>query len=263
MTSSTVPALEKNYSDVSSQPIEQLSYCSLFWRQGKLLVKSPGQQQQPHLPCLEQPELLVECLKKSSVSLVLIDPNLGESKLNFWADACKKAHKHIYISIPSPDKHFQKNTDSWKWLKYSFEWLITLIFLVVISPVMLGIIFLMYFSLPGSLFTYEWHVGNRGRLFQLIKFRTTRENAREGYNDLDVSTLGSWMRKYGLDRLPQLFNVIRGDLNLSGRSSLNLKDLIWLNLEGQKQLHQVPGILALWQLKTRFKLLPHLNSPAL
>jgi lipopolysaccharide/colanic/teichoic acid biosynthesis glycosyltransferase len=259
MTSSTIPALENHYSVTPSQPIEQSSYCSLFWRQGKLLVKSPGQQKQPYLASLHTSDLLVECLKNSPVNLVLIDPKLGDSKLFFWADACKKAHKPMYISIPSRGEQSQKHPNSWKWLKRSFEWLIALMFLVVAAPVMLGIMLLMHFYLPGSLFSYEWHVGNRGRLFQLIKFRTVRE----GQDDLSASTLGRLMRKYGLDNLPQLFNVIRGDMNLTGRRSFHLKDAMWLNLEGQRHLNQVPGIGALWQLKAKVKLLPRLDSPAL
>lgn len=259
MTSSIIPALENHYSVIHSEPIEQLPYCTLIWRQGKLLVKSQGRENQPYLPALDKPELLVECLKKSSVSLVLIDSKLGESKLNFWANACKQANKPIYISIPSVDKRSQKNVNSWKWLKYAFDSLIALILLGLLSPIMLGITLLMYFYLPGSLFNYEWHVGDKGRLFRLIKFRTIPE----GQDEWSTSVLGSLMRKYNLDSLPQLVNVIRGDMNLIGRGSWTLTDVVRLSLEGQRQLNKVPGIASFWQIKAIAKLLPHLDSQAL
>lgn len=259
MKSSIVPVLENNYSFIHPQPMEQPPYCTLIWRQGKLLVKSPGQQKQPYLPSLDTPELLVECLKKSSVDLVLIDPKLGESKLTFWANACSQAHKPIYLSIPSIDKRAQKNIDGGKWLKSAFEWVIALISLVIAMPMMLGIALLMHVYLPGSLFNYEWHVGDRGRLFRLIKFRTIPE----GQDEWNTSILGLWMCKSGLDHLPQLINVLRGEMNLTGRRSWTLKDSIRLNLEGQRQLNKIPGIAGLWQMKASAKLLHHLDSQAL
>jgi lipopolysaccharide/colanic/teichoic acid biosynthesis glycosyltransferase len=259
MTSSLIPTLENHYSAMHSQPMEQSPYCTIIWRQGKLLVKSPGQQKQPYLPSLDTPKLLEECLKKSSVDLVVIDPKLGESKLNFWANACEQARKPIYLSIPSVDKRAQKNIDNWKWLKYSLEWVIALIVLIVATPIMLGISLLMYIYQPGSLFNYEWHIGNRGRLFRLIKFRTVPE----GQDQQSVSVLGRWMRKYGLDNLPQLLNVLRGEMNITGRCSCSLKDLTRLNLEGQRHLNQVPGIASLWKLKAEAMLLPNLDSQAL
>jgi lipopolysaccharide/colanic/teichoic acid biosynthesis glycosyltransferase len=239
--------------------MQQPPYCTLIWRQGKLLVKSPGQQKQPYLPSLDQAELLVECLKKSSVDLVMIDPKLGESKIIYWANACKQANKPIYISIPAIYKSSQKNINSWQWLKSSFDWIIALIFLVMSMPIMFGIALLMYFYLPGSLFNYEWYVGRKGRLFQSIKFRTIPE----GQDEWSRSILGRWMCKYGLNYLPQLFNVLRGDMNLFGRSCWTLKDAMRLTLEGQRQVTKVSAITGLWQLKTGTNLLANLDSQVL
>ncbi|MDB9484428.1 sugar transferase, partial [Dolichospermum circinale CS-537/05] len=83
-----------------SENISSLS-CTLKWRRGQLLVKSSGKLPHPYLASLENQQSLIECLKHSPVTLVSIDPKIGDSLLRLWADACQKANKPIFMSIPS------------------------------------------------------------------------------------------------------------------------------------------------------------------
>ncbi len=262
------------------------SYCTLKWRRGQLLVKLPEELLQPYLPSLETQESLVECLKHSPVSLVRIDPKHGEAKLRFWANACEQAGKPIFMSIPSERKLSNQLTPSLKWLKFLIEWLAAFIFLFAASPIMLGLIVLMRVYSPGAIFYREWHVGERGKLFRILKFRTTDVRTTDvwttdlrttdlrttdliiqtslygGEGEQNVTSLGSWMRKYGLDNLPLLLNVLRGEMHLTGRRSWKLEDAVRLNVEGQRRLNKAPGLVSSWQIETESSLL-HLDSQIL
>lgn len=222
MTISIIPSLQ-NYYPVSEQNQENhSSYCTLQWRRGQLLVKSLGQVKQPYLPALHNEEYLVECLKHSPINLVSIDPKLGEDWLKFWAVACEKSNKPIFLRIPSNHQlSKQANSVIW-WFKRLFDWIFALVLLLIISPVMLGLSLTIRLNSSASIFYYEWHVGERGKLFRAIKFRTQNMTPIEG-----------WIRKYGLDNLPQLLNVLHGDMSLISPHCWTLEDAVNLNLEEQ------------------------------
>ncbi|WP_375468669.1 heterocyst development glycosyltransferase HepC [uncultured Nostoc sp.] len=239
MTTSIIPTLENLY-DVTQEHQENRGYCTLQWRRGKLLVKPPGRIKQPYLPSLDSKRSLVECLQHSPVSLVSIDPKLGEALLRFWADACKEAKKPIFLSIPAGNK---LPNQPLRQLQRLIDWIAALVLLLLVSPVMLGLIVLMQVYSPGSLFCREWRVGERGKLFQSIRFYTH-----------NITPLGRWMGKSSLDNLPQLFNVLRGDMSLIGSRSWTLEDAV--------QLNKLPEVTASWEVEAQPHLL-HLDSQTL
>ncbi|MBN3945850.1 MAG: heterocyst development glycosyltransferase HepC [Nostoc sp.] len=242
MTISIIPTLENLY-DVTQQNQDNRGDCTLYWRRGKLLVKPLGRVKQPYLPSLNSKRSLVECLQHSPVSLVSIDPKLGEALLSFWADACKEAQKPIFLSIPASNK---LPNHPWRQLQRLIDWIAAFVLLLLVSPVMLGLIVLMQVYSPGSLFCREWRVGERGKLFQAMMFCTTTKH--------NITPLGRWMHKYGLDNLPQLFNVLRGDMSLTGSCCWTLEDAV--------QLNKLPEITASWEVEAQSHLL-HLDSQTL
>ncbi|MEH2119078.1 heterocyst development glycosyltransferase HepC [Nostoc sp.] len=239
MTTSIIPTLENLY-DVTQEHQENHGYCTLQWRRGKLLVKPPGRVKQPYLPSLDSKRSLVECLQHSPVSLVSIDPKLGEALLRFWADACEEAKKPIFLSIPTGNKMPKQPL---RQLQRLIDWIAALVLLLLVSPVMLGLIVLMQVYSPGSLFCREWRVGERGKLFQAIRFCTH-----------NITPLGRWMGKYSLNNLPQLFNVLRGDMSLIGSRCWTLEDAV--------QLNKLPEVTASWEVEAQPHLL-HLDSQTL
>lgn len=239
MTTSIIPTLENLY-DVTQEHQENRGYCTLQWRRGKLLVKPPGRVKQPYLPSLDSKRSLVECLQHSPVSLVSIDPKLGEALLRFWADACEEAKKPIFLSIPAGNK---VPNQPLRQLQRLIDWIAALVLLLLVSPVMLGLIVLMQVYSPGSLFCHEWRVGERGKLFQAIRFCTH-----------NITPLGRWMGKSSLDNLPQLFNVLQGDMSLIGSRSWTLEDAV--------QLNKLPEVTASWEVEAQPHLL-HLDSQTL
>ncbi|WP_017316830.1 heterocyst development glycosyltransferase HepC [Mastigocladopsis repens] len=267
MATSLIPTLPNYYTVKQQQQDNPSQYCTLQWRRGQLVVMLPGVVKQPYMPSLDRKQLLVECLNHSPINLVRIDPKLGEAKLKFWADACEQASKPIFLRIPSSNKQ-PKQTDSalW-WFKRFTDWLAALVFLLAVSPIMLGLVLLMSLYYPGSLFSCEWHVGERGKLFKVFKFRTTtlskkaigeqaiahQSNLCQREDEQEITTLGRWMRKYGLENLPQLLNVLRGEMSLTGPKCLSLEDAVRLNIQTQRQLNALPGITSLSQVEEKFQ----------
>lgn len=242
MTTSIIPTLENLY-DLTQEHQDNRGYCTLQWRRGKLLVKPPGRVKQPYLPSLDSKRSLVECLQHSPVSLVSIDPKLGEGWIKFWADACQEAQKPIFLSIPPGNK---LPNQPLRQLQRLIDWIAALVLLLLVSPVMLGLIVLMQVYSPGSLFCREWRVGERGKLFQALKFSTTAKH--------NITPLGHWMHKYGLDNLPQLLSVLRGEMSLTGSCCWTLEDAV--------QLNKLPEIKASWEVEGQSHLL-HLDNQTL
>jgi lipopolysaccharide/colanic/teichoic acid biosynthesis glycosyltransferase len=280
MTISIIPPLD-NYYTVTKQAQDSSSYCTLQWRRGQLLVKAPGQILQPYLPSLDKQQSLVKCLEHSPVSLVRIDPKLGEYWLKVWATACEQASKPIFLRIPSSEQ-MSKQGGLWRSLQWLFDWIVALVFLLAVSPVMLILVLLMALYSPGTFFEREWRVGKRGKLFRAIKFRTTGVNKKtledKAMSDSDslcvyacddsfsltedeenVTPLGRWMRKYNIDNLPQLFNVLQGEMSLVGSRCWTLEEAVRLSSEKQRELNKLPGIIGSWEVETESKQL-HLDS---
>ena len=195
---------------------------SLQWRQGQLLVKqSEFDLKQPYLPSLESQQELVKCLQHSPVRLVRIDSTLGEAALQRWADACEQANKPVFLRRAVGQKLSKKPSQFNGWIMQRLDWIVALLLLMVLSPVMLaiGVLLSLLYS-PNAIFSKQWHVGTRGRLFRAIKFSSS------------TTPLGPWLCKYSLDELPVLFNVLRGEMSLiGGPRPLNLYDAVQLNPE--------------------------------
>ncbi|MBD0261987.1 MAG: sugar transferase [Tolypothrix sp. Co-bin9] len=275
MTTSSIIAPLENYYTVTTQDQNPTSYCTLQWRRGQLLVKPPGQVLQPYLPSLHKEQSLVKCLEHSPVTLVRIDPKLGEYWLKVWATACEQASKPIFLRIPSAE-HLSKQGNLWSSLQRLFDWIIALVFLLALSPVILVLVLLMRVYSPGTFFECEWRVGKRGKLFRAMKFRTTavsKKNLEDKAitsannfslreDDQNVTPLGHWMRKYNLDNLPQLFNVVQGEMSLVGPRCWTLEEAVRLSSEKQLELNKLPGITGSWEVERNSNKL-HLDSQTL
>jgi len=171
----------------------------------------------PLLSTIESEQWLVECLKHSSVRLVCLDLNLGNARLELWAIACLKAKIPVFIRLPSTRK--MKNSSLLLKLIYRFIDLIAATLLLLASlPVILIIASLICLHSRESILVWQWGVSHRGKLFRIFKFRTTA-----GIEDnLSSVCLEHWMHKYMLDELPQLFNVLHGEMSLIQPSSCSL-----------------------------------------
>jgi hypothetical protein len=212
-----------------------LPQCRLKWRQGQLLVRLSQDVKQPYLPSLESKQWLVECLKHSPVQLVCIDPALGEVALQRWAEACEQARKPVFLRRAIQELSRKQSKLSER-VRQLIDWIVAFLLLILLSPVMLALLVLMHIYSPGPIFSRQWHVRAKGKLFRVIKFRTTEVN-----NDSRITAIGHWMCKYGLGKLPQLFNVLRGEMSLFGPRPLTLSEAMCSSLESQRRLNALRG----------------------
>jgi lipopolysaccharide/colanic/teichoic acid biosynthesis glycosyltransferase len=229
MTTSTLSSLNI-YSSVDQQHSNNyLPHCILKWRQGLLFVSLGQQTTQPYISAFETKQQLVECLKQSPVRLVVLHPTLGETTLKLWADACEQANKPVFLRR-TIQKKFQKQGQLSLQPKQWMESIAAFLLLLLVSPIILATAILIYLYSPQPILPRQWYIGTGGKLFRLLKFPTTvaNENSRS-------TLLIRWMCKYNVDKLPQLFHVLRGEISLRDSfCPLTLSEAVRLGSETQQ-----------------------------
>ena len=132
-------------------------------------------------------------------------------------------------------------------LKRVFGFTLSLLALVCISPILLLFIVLLHFANKGAgVFFYQERPGKDGKIIKVIKFKSmTDERDSEGNllpNDRRVTKVGQFIRKFSIDELPQLINVLKGDMALIGPRPLLVRYLELYTPE-QARRHEVrPGM---------------------
>lgn len=224
----------KIYSSVEQQHSNNyLPHCILKWRQGQLFVSLGQQTKQPYISAFETEQQLVECLKPSPVRLVRLHPNLGEATLKLWADACEQANKPVFLR-GTIQKKFQKQSQLSPQPKQWIDSIAAFLLLLLLSPIVLATI-LIYLYSPNPISPKQWYIGTGGKFFRLLKFPTMVAN-----DDSRMTPLIRWMCKYNVDKLPQLFNVLRGEISLRDSfRPLTISEVVTLGSEGQQQVSEI------------------------
>lgn len=140
--------------------------------------------------------------------------------------------------------------------------------LLMLGPLMALIAAAIKFNSPGAIFYSAKRGGRKGRVFACHKFRTMisdadsqksalrQNNQRSGpffkmAGDPRITRVGRFLRRYSLDELPQLWNVLRGEMSLVGPRPHPLDDLAAYGIEHLARLDVTPGITGLWQVTAR------------
>jgi len=131
-------------------------------------------------------------------------------------------------------------------LKRLFDFLIALIALIILAPVFIIVMVLLYFANQGKPFFAQARPGLNEKIFNIIKFKTMNDKKDTNGNYLPdaerLTPVGSFIRKTSLDELPQLINVLKGDMAIIGPRPL-LPQYLSLYNETQRRRHTVrPGI---------------------
>jgi exopolysaccharide biosynthesis polyprenyl glycosylphosphotransferase len=144
-----------------------------------------------------------------------------------------------------------------------------LVLVIVTSPLMLAIALAVKFTSPGPAFFRQQRSGLNGAPFEIFKFRTMTSNAEQlkhelaamnemtgpvfkVTNDPRITPFGKWLRKWSLDELPQLFNVLRGEMSLVGPRPLPVDEVKrFSDLAHRRRLSVKPGLTCLWQVQGR------------
>jgi len=143
--------------------------------------------------------------------------------------------------------------------------------LFLLFPLLAIVSLLIKLDSRGPILFYQERIGHNGNPFRMFKFRSMvtgaelqqadlwSENEREGpvfkiKNDPRVTRTGRWLRHYSIDEIPQLVNVLRGDMSLVGpRPALPLEVAMYTPYQ-MRRLDVVPGITGLWQISGRANL---------
>ena len=118
--------------------------------------------------------------------------------------------------------------------------------LVFLSPIFILITIFLFFANDGKPFFFQLRPGKKGKIFKIIKFKTMNDRKDTEGNLLPDSVrltkIGSFVRKTSLDEIPQLFNVVKGDMSIVGPRPL-LTTYLHLYSDFQNRRHEVkPGI---------------------
>ena len=174
-------------------------------------------------------------------------------------------------------------SDVERFVKRASDLVISSIALLLLSPVLLVISLLIKRDSPGSVMFRQERVGMDGRIFLCYKFRTMYSDSderlhREAYlkniegadeanagdehkpvfgkvkDDPRVTRVGRWLRRSSMDELPQLINVLKGDMSIVGPRPPIPYEVVDYELRHRKRLDMKPGITGLWQVSGRSRL---------
>jgi exopolysaccharide biosynthesis polyprenyl glycosylphosphotransferase len=140
--------------------------------------------------------------------------------------------------------------------------------MVVLSPLLAAIAVAVRMDSPGPILFRQERVGVHGRRFSIVKFRTMVAGAEELLEELRdqneirgqafkltsdprITKVGRWLRATSLDELPQLFNVLRGEMSIVGPRPPLVSEVAGYDIWHRRRLSMKPGITGLWQVNGR------------
>ncbi len=239
----------------------------LQWDYTQLWVKASTSEQEGFITS-EKKQALLDCLQFSSVRRIWLDPQLTETDIMLWANRSALYQKQVGLSVPT-HSHLPAQSCSRSWLlKRLCDRLAAALIMISLMPFLIAIAVGMRLTSPGPLFFRQWRVGEQGRLFRVMKFRTMIPDAERYHHqvmgqqqglhkredDPRITAMGRWMRKWSIDELPQLINVVRGEMSLVGPRPWAIYDAIRIPEVYQHRLNALPGITGAWQVSARSNL---------
>jgi lipopolysaccharide/colanic/teichoic acid biosynthesis glycosyltransferase len=154
-------------------------------------------------------------------------------------------------------------------IKRALDIIVAALTLLIWSPLILVVIALIKIEDGGPIFFRQTRVGLRGRLFGMWKFRSMvmnadalkdkllEQNQMQGgvtfkmKNDPRITRIGKWIRKFSVDEVPQLWNVMAGDMSLVGPRPPVPREVREYSIEDRQRLLAKPGLTCFWQVAGR------------
>lgn len=156
------------------------------------------------------------------------------------------------------------NINLYKYIKRTLDFILSIVALIILSPVFLIISILIKLESDGPIFYAHKRIGKDGKKIKILKFRSMVSNADEltkyftpeqmeeykkNYkleNDPRITKIGSFLRKTSLDELPQLINIIKGELSIIGPRPVVEEELEKYQNNKNKFLSITPGLTGYW-----------------
>ncbi|WP_028586088.1 sugar transferase [Desulfogranum mediterraneum] len=240
------------------------------------------------VPIICSVEGVTQCLKDNVVDEVIIAITRSLLKdaepiaiaceeegipLRFMADVFNVEVARMSLSqagnIPLLTMEPVAQDDGQLFLKRLFDLAITTICLPLLLPLFAAVALAIRLESPGPVFFVQQRVGLRKHLFPMFKFRSMHQDAEERMkeiehlneaegpifkmtNDPRVTRVGRFIRKTSIDELPQLINVLRGEMSLVGPRPMSIRDVDLFDKGVQRKRFSVkPGITCIWQISGR------------
>ena len=227
----------------------------------KTLIKAqPQEVLVANLPSSELASALYWQLRQRGISLRLIP---SSRDLLY-----RRGFSEIFAGLPTLAVE-PPTLGGWEYrLKRWFDVVVALLGLIILSPVLIATSIAIYLCSPGNPFFLQKRVGLNGRIFRMWKFRTMVPNAEslqaslEKYNQTDgvlfkvehdprLIPIGNFLRRTSLDELPQLVNILMGEMSLVGPRPLPLRDVKRFDSWHHTRHTVLPGITGVWQISGR------------
>jgi exopolysaccharide biosynthesis polyprenyl glycosylphosphotransferase len=160
--------------------------------------------------------------------------------------------------------------DGWQLIaKRLIDVMASTLLLITLAPLLIAVVLLIKWDSPGPVFFGQERVGFNKRRFRMLKFRTMVDgsdqqqcalehlNEAQGpvfkiKNDPRVTRVGAFLRRFSIDELPQLVNVLKGEMSLVGPRPLPVRDVERIDIQWHKRRFSIkPGITCLWQVNGR------------
>lgn len=216
----------------------QMHYYEISWRLNMLIVRPAGEKLTRGFALFKgDKQQIIDCLMRSPVRKVKLDPELANADLLLWADACHSAKKMAFLRLPRDKFSKRRNNSFLLALAQVCNAFFAFVLLILLSPLMLVISIKKACTSSHKLFERTWRVGYRGELFLDFKF----------YSDYQQGGMPNMLPRQKIERylikFPQLLNVIMGKIKLFGSQSVSLEKISSLDPGLISNLNICPGIL--------------------
>jgi exopolysaccharide biosynthesis polyprenyl glycosylphosphotransferase len=197
---------------------------------------------------------------------------------DYFSLALHRASVEEFAGIPMLDLRAPALSEYQRMIKRAFDLTVASLLLPVVLPVIGAIALMIRRTSPGPVFYLARRAGENGRLFEMIKFRTMVQNAdqlrylveevdengritqHKSADDPRITPIGRFLRRFSLDELPNIFNVLKGDMSLVGPRP-ELPYLVEKYEPWQRKRFAVPqGITGWWQINGRSDKPMHLHT---
>lgn len=230
-------------------------------------------------------DTLYETLRRHFIDEIIVAGYCGESDLRTVLREAEDARVDVrYVpemdtllrtlpresldQLPSATVRFRQYPEFQLHLKRALDILASATLILLVLPMLVVIGLAVKFDSRGPVFYSSKRVGRKGRIFNCLKFRTMVPDAEKLKNELlsmnerdgvlfkitsdpRITRIGRILRKYSLDELPQLFNVLSGDMSLVGPRPPLMSEVVQYQPDHLVRLDVQPGITGLWQVMAR------------
>jgi exopolysaccharide biosynthesis polyprenyl glycosylphosphotransferase len=175
------------------------------------------------------------------------------------------------MGVPLLEVHYPGLDNTQRTLKRVLDVTVSVAGLVLLSPLFLVVALAVRLDSPGSVFFLQKRVGADEKVFVCYMFRTMQRDAEGRQADLEdlnevegpafkirddprVTRVGRFLRRWSIDELPQLVNVLKGEMSLVGPRPLPVRDFLRMEESHKRRLGAVPGMTGYWQISGRSEL---------